>query len=326
MAGSYEHSKAFDVLKTIKEAIDTNYTSLQLLQTLDHFLWSALKPIATECPEFFKSYLCKVVARQSLKASAKFTSSERHLLPVLLFNVLAAKTEDKAFEASQALHLNRGPLLGLVSFFLGRLAYYKDLHQSMHRRLSPIEVRSICNRIEQSMGLRSGGALYPALMEIQFWDTKARWWKELIIQKYTRMAILQAQRTYTDYNKVVKLDDVVQIYLLVVSRAIDRCDSRHGVLTVFIQNWFKSAKGEVAKMAEGQQDSSYDSLIEEHGDAIHDILGVSMPDFSAETWEHIAYECKVADPEGLVRTAMHVPQHVSLAHRKLLLEFVDEST
>jgi hypothetical protein len=318
---NYEHSKAFDSLKVIREKITTNYTSLQYLQTLNHFLWKALTPIATECPEFFKSYLCKVVARQSLKASAKFTSNDRHKLPAQLFNCLMAE-DQKAVEIAQDMHINRGILFGFISFFLNRLDGYKKLHQ---QSVLTVRTRSICWRIEREMGLRPNGELYMAIMDAEYWAAKAWKWKEQIVEKYTRMAILQAQSTYKDYNHVVNLDDVVQIYLRVVSKAIDRCDSRHGVITTFMQNWFKSAKGEVAKLAESHQDSSYEGLIEEHGDAVHDVLGTSMPDLSTEMWQQVAFIGLRIDPEGLVRTKMGIPQYLTLKQRRFLEEFVCEN-
>lgn len=320
MAALYEHSKSFDQLKGIKEKIQTNYTSLQYLQTLNHFLWKALAPIAIECPDLFKNYLCKIVARQTLKASAKFTSNDRAKLPAQLFNALLA-TNDRLVEQATDMHINRGLLFGFISFFLNRLDLYKKLHQ---RAALGVRTRSICYGIERQLGVRPGGELYAALMDVEYWSAKARTWKGQIVEKYTRMAILQAQATYKDYNHVVKLDDVVQIYLLVVSKAIDRCDSRHGVITTFMQNWFKSAKGEVAKLAEGHQDSSYEGLIEEHGDSIHDLLGTSMPDQSVELWQHVSYVAKQVDPEGLIRTHMGIPQHVTLKHRRLLKEFIHE--
>jgi hypothetical protein len=321
MAASYEHSLSFEALKGVREQITTNYTSLQYLQTLNLFLWKALTPVARECPELFKGYLCKVVARQTLKASAKFTSNDRQKLPVQLFNALRA-SDEKIVEQAKEMHINRGLLFGFISFFLNRLEEYKKIHD---RAVLTAETRSLCHAYEQQVGLRRGGELYAAILDVDYWSSKARKWKEQIVEKYTRMALLQAQSTYKDYHYVVKLDDVVQIYLMVVSRAIDRCDSRQGVITSFMQSWFKSAKSEVAKLAEGHQDSSYEGLVEEHGDAIHDILGTSDPDLSFEMWQHVAYIGLQVDPDGFVRTSMHIPQYVSLKHRKLLEMFVHES-
>jgi hypothetical protein len=239
---------------------------------------------------------------------------------VQLFNALRSANV-KMIEQAKDMHINRGLLFGFIAFFLNRLGDYKRLHE---QAALGVITRSKCWIIERQIGLRDNGELYQAIKEVEYWNGYARKWKDQIMEKYTRMALLQAQATYKDYNHVVKLDDVVQIYLVVVSRAIDRCDSRHGVITTFMQSWFKSAKSEVAKLAEGHQDSSYEGLIEEHGDAVHDLLGTVAPDQSSELWQHIAYIGMQVDPVGLIRTSMQIPQYVSLKHQKLLREFVYE--
>src|ERR1700686_2345623 len=102
----YSHSRVFDVMKNTKEGIRENLTSLQYLQTLDYFLWEALKPIAAECPSFFYNYLVKVVARQSLKPSAKLTSGERNKMAVHLFNTLTSASPSKSFDQAKLLYIN----------------------------------------------------------------------------------------------------------------------------------------------------------------------------------------------------------------------------
>jgi hypothetical protein len=317
----YSHSRVFDSMKQVKEGISSNYTSLQYLQTLDYFLWEAVKPIALECPDLFYNYLAKITARQTLKTSSKFTSEDRTKLTIQLFNTLTAKDPIKAFEQARLLYINRGLMFGFISLFLNKLEYYAELQQGTH---TSVIRNTLIHRIEQSLGLRPNGMLYQAVLQTKYWDKKARWWKELIIEKYTRMTVLQAQRTYTDFNHFVPLDDVVQTYMMIVSRAIDRCDARQGVLTTFIQNWFKSARGKIAHMAANQQDSSYESLTEDHGDAIHEIIGVAMPDLTEELREHMAYIAYLVDPEGLVRTSLGIPQYVTRQQRAILESFVND--
>lgn len=313
---TYEHSKAFDVLKQTKEAVSGNYTSLQYLQTLDYFIWESLRPIAAECPNLFYNYFAKVVVRQTLKPSSKFTSNDRIKLPLQLFNALMEQDQTKAFALTREMYINRGILFGFVSFFLNTLKLYTELQSNT--RISEVMRRTLTKRIETSIGLREHGMLYPAMQQVDYWDKKARTWKGFIVEKYTRMTLNQAQKTYTDFNHSVRLDDVVQIYLVVVNRSIDRCDSRQGVLTTFIQNWFKSARGEVAALAEGQQDSSFDALIEEYGDSVHDFIGVTLPNLDRELYEQLAYTAYVTDPRGLVRTSLGIPQYVSRPDRELL--------
>lgn len=317
---SYGHSKVFEVMKNTKEGITDNLTSLQYLQTLDFFLWNALESIAIECPGLFANYMAKVTARQSLKSSAKLTSGDRHKMPIQLFNVLMAKSPARAFDMSKALFINRGILFGFISLFCNKLRYYSDLQRG-HFNFSSPERNTLIHSIEAYMGTRPSGNLYGALLQAQYWDTKARAFKALIVEKYTRMAVLQAQNTYKDFNHSVELDDVVQVYLVVMARAIDRCDARQGVLTTFIQNWFKSARGEVAKMAKGQTDSSYEEMVEAHGDAAHTVLGTTLPNVDREVQEHLSWVAKNVDPQGIVRTCLGIPEFFSRKQKDLLLEF-----
>jgi hypothetical protein len=316
---AYQHSKSFEQLKGINESITGNLTSLHYLQTLDMFLWRSIEPIHAECPAFFNNYIAKVVAQQSLKASTKFSSEEdRHAkLPILLFNMLSEPEPRKAHEHAKALHINRGILFGFVSLFLNRLTFYEKLHSPFFN-MDSVYRKSEMLRIEQEMGVRPGGSLYAALQQVRYWDEKARDFKGKIVQKYTRMAIMQAKNTYNDFNHYVKLDDVVQIYLLVVSKAVDRCDSRQGVLTTFIMNWFKSARSEVADLAKSQNDQSYEELTEEHGDSVSDIIGFSTPDTSSELEQHISYVAKQMDRQGYLRGPLHIPEFVTREQVRVL--------
>jgi hypothetical protein len=323
---TYRHSKVFEVLKATDEVISDNLTSLQYLQTLDLFLWRALEPIHAECPSLFHNYLAKIVATQTNKPSTKFTSmmaEERPKLPVLLFNAVTAVEPKKSHAFVRDMHINRGLLFGLISLFLNSLRPYEELHQPSN--MNPIIRRSKMNAIERSIGLRKSASLYAVIQQVRYWYEKARWFKELIMQKYIRLALNHARTTYKDYNHFVELDDVAQTYLVTVSRSIDRCDSRQGVLTTFITNWFKSARSEVAELAKGQSDQSYDALTEDNGDSVSDLIGFAMPDTSRETIEHVAYVAKKMDPHGYVRASLGIPEFLTDAQLRTLKTFVLES-
>ena len=317
---NYEHSQSFDKLKKTKEDINGNLTSAQYLQTLDFFIWSSLIPIATQCPDFFLNYMAKVVARQSLKASAKYSSDDRTKLPIQLFNTLTANTQESMVNSARRLFVNRGLLFGFITLFHRRLRYYSHLCSTVSE-MSDSRRRIQMYEIERSIGLKPGGNLYAALMESEHWDTKAREFKAMIVQKYTRMALNHAKNAYEDYNHEVPLDDITSIYMIVVNRAIDRCDSRLGVLTVFITNWFKSARSTVHMLAKEHRHVSYESLTEELGDAIHDTIGVTLPDLDYELQQHIAYIAHEIDPNGVIRTALGIQQYVP-RQQQLILEML----
>jgi hypothetical protein len=112
---------------------------------------------------------------------------------------------------------------------------------------------------------------------------------------------------------------------MIVSKAIDRCDARQGVLTTFIQSWFKSAKSEVANMAKGQTDQSYEALSEEHGDAVSDIIGFSLPDTTSELEQHISYVAKQMDRQGYMRAALHIPEFMTIDQKAILERYAVRS-
>lgn len=323
---AYTHSKSFDLFKTTEERIKGNYTTLQYLSTLDDFLWQALVPIHTECPALFNNYLAKVVAHQSLRPSTKFTSltaEERVKLPVHLFNMLTAPDIPQAHNFAKTMYLNRGLLFGFLALFHNMVRPYMKLHSAFYEMDTLVRAHKI-RQLEISVGLRNGGVLYAAIQQSAFWYEKARWFKHMIIEKYTRMTINNARMAYKDFNHFVPLDDCVQIFMQVLSRAIDRCNPRQGVLTTFIQNWFKSGRSEVARMAKGQADQSYESMSEDHGDAAQLALGITDPDRSVELQQTIAEAARDVDLAGSVRASLDIREILTYADRQSLLMFVED--
>jgi hypothetical protein len=319
---AYQHSLAFESLKATEETITENLTSLHYLQTLDLFLWRALEPIHAECPSLFHNYVAKIVARQLLKASTKFTSltaEERPTLPINLFNAVTSIDPKKSHEHIRHMYINRGLMFGFLSWFLNHVKEYERLH--LPSNLDPVVRRSLIYKFEHSLGIRHDTSLYTIIQQVRYWDDKARWFKGIIMEKYHRLALNHAQRTYKDYNHYIPLDDVVQIHLLVLSRAIDRCNPRLGVLTTFVNNWFKSARSEVDSLAKGQTDQSFESLSEDYGDAASDIFGYTEFDTSQETVEHISYLAKRIDKHGYVRAWLGIPEFMTLKQKEKLWRF-----
>jgi hypothetical protein len=168
---------------------------------------------------------------------------------------------------------------------------------------------------EQRTGVRSN-VLYSAVRQVDFWASKAHWFKSLIVQKYTRLALMNAKRAYTDVQYRVSLDDVVQTYLMFLSKAIDRCDCRQGVLTTFIQTWFHSSKAEIVRSAESNQHTSYEELM---GSAL--LHSSSDPDSSFESLQELSYKAKLVDPGGVVRYSLGIPEFFSSSQLKKLRLF-----
>lgn len=310
----YRHSNAFHELKHTKESIAGNLTSAQYLQTLDYLLWRALGPIIRECPTFFNNYITKIIAYQALKPNVKYSSDGKDVLPTMFLKFLMSQKEEDA----KAMYLNRGVYFGLLSEF------EKATHLIMHTskgscQAMPFETARI--KTIQEMGFKQQETAYTTILEVKHWYTLAVEFKHQIVQKYTRTTINQARGTYVDFNYRVQLDDVVQTYMIVLNKAIDRCDSRLGVLTTYVNTWLKSARS-LVKIESKNRAQSLDALLEENPSL--EILGSEDFEDNYEAIQHIAYTASQVDVVGAVRTALGIPQYVSLKHIKLLMEYIDE--
>lgn len=314
----YTHSETFASLKTHKETITDNLSSHQYLQTLDMLIWNALTPIVYECPTLIHGIFTKYCARQTRKPNTKMTSDLKEKLPITLFNALHETNAERALEQYKKLYFNRGLLFGVLTLFLSRGREYVKLNSAFLDSQDPV-LTSKLRSLEIELGARSSSGLYAAVQQADFWDKKARAWRGMIIEKYTRTALMAAKRTYVDYAHKMKLDDVVQIHLMMVGKAIDRCDARLGVLTTFVNPWLKGARSQVDEETKEQDLESLDDLQERT-----DMEIVTDFDTSGEDLEHLAYRSRSIDPVGLVRTLLGIPQWVNAADRQTLMAFALE--
>lgn len=303
---TYQHSEVFASLKKVED-YGSNLTSYQWLHVLDYFLEAAIDPIATCAPHFMDSYFAKAVAWQFSKPTMKYTRGPKADLPILLFKSLLANGAEKRVHQKE-MHLNRGILFGVIQIFQKIVNSYVRAHDPVVATPRMIaEARALAT----SLG---GTHLYPATRQVEFWYSRALQFKALIVGKFTRLALMQAQRTYKEVGFVEDLDDIIQVYLIYVNKAIERCDSRQGVLTTYIQTWFYSARFEILQQVKAKNAGVEvdESLPDEGSDS-------NFVD-TLEAEQELAINAKAADPEGYVRVMLAIPEAVSVAdYRKLKL-------
>lgn len=310
MARRYKHSEVFAEVKAIEEEIKINLTSLQYLQILDYYLWNSLRFLINISPTFFICYLSKVIAYQQIHSMSKLSSESRETITNNFFNYVT--TGD--VEWAKKLYLNRGLYFGILSYWLSKSHEYFQLKSPFNTvENAPERMHKIVNEL----AISNVSLYYANYKQTAYWFEKAQDFKSKIMQKYVRMTILQAQKAYVEYNHELDLDDVTQIYLQIMSKAIDRCDSRFGVLTTFIQSWLKSAKAIVQRTVQSKHHSiSYEGLIEEYGDSAD--VGITSFDNSFDTLEELAYVAQKVDTTGCLRIMYKIPQFMSVQNRKIL--------
>jgi hypothetical protein len=319
---TYEHSEIFAKMKDVKERIGTNLTSLEYLETLDMFLWRAIGSIRKAIPSLVDEFMVKAIAQQTFKSSTKFSSimkEEKGKLPVILFNALTERDVEN-LDGFRNLRLNRGMLFGLVQIFMDRTEAYRELVN-----VEPLSVEDWKSRafqlqaMERALGVVEGVSLYNVIEDVNIWYERARDWKSAIIEKYTRKALGQAKLAYEDYNYAMDLADVIQIHMVLLSRAINRCDSRLGVLTTFITSWFKSARSEMTRVINSSQEVSYEEMLEDMGDSAEAEGSEDKTLTTQEAVQHISMLAKEIDPTGVLRFQLGIPEFMPLDKRKILI-------
>jgi hypothetical protein len=237
---AYQHSQMFGTLKGITEQIDVNLTSFQYLSVLDRLVYNAIAPLI-EHTQFFDVYLGQVLSWQTRNPKRKATGVGRQQFSA---NVVLYYLQDdpaKKLKIVQKTKLDRGILFEALRRWLDLCIEYdqiKDLPATPDRIIHLTELHS-------KLAMRPNGSLHFAFSSCRYWNEQAQQFKSKILEKYVRKCLMTAQRDYKALQHRVPLNDIIQTYLMVASKAIDKCDTDKGVLTTHIENWLLSAKNVV---------------------------------------------------------------------------------
>lgn len=314
----YEHSATFASLKGLRETLEGNHTSAQYLETLDNLIDNALQPII-QSTSLFEGFLCQLLGWQEANRKRKVSFLDRHEFTNLACAWLLIPSRIERSFQSRRLRIERGALLEFLNCFNEAVAPYllacdANLTDSKGRLL-PTDAQ-IAYRREVEAAYNSPVTLRPYILQAAHWTKVALHFKGLIIEKYIRLSLVNAQRDYTTvFEMKVKLDDVIQNYNLAAIRAVDKCDARQGVLTTYIRNWFLTARADILDGI--PQDNATASLDETNDHSLE--KSTDPPDMETEqNIEHVRTIARLVDPEGygraflgIVESATFIEDHIT---------------
>lgn len=301
MASKYQHSRVFNDMKAVKERIDENLTSAQYLKTIDFFLNRALCSIVS-CSTYFDDYLVRLLGWQEAHPKRKVSFVSRQEFAAAVVNYLIQPTRALKLAKLDALRLERGVIIAACNGYVSSLNEYERV---CNGTLYPDDVnRAISYRAKVEEALRATEPLMPSILLVRYFTDVAISYKHAVLEKYTRMCLNQAQKDYVSFfNMSVSLDDIVQAYILVAGRALDKCDYRQGVLTTHIQTWLYTARGTLAyEVSPGKSIEDLPIDLEESCDTLHDQI---------ERESNILRVRKLArlvDPKGLGRLFLNIEE------------------
>lgn len=333
MASPYRHSNSFASLKGITETLTNNLTTSQYLQIYDEYLDNAIIPIVSHT-SFFDTFLSSLLGWQERNFRRKVSFLNRAEVPGLVISFLLQPTAEKRVEAYKKLQLDRGIRIEFVKLFEERLKpYIKACNcELMNPYTNEFDI-SYCMKVKNGLeeSFKARAPLLAVCLESLFWLDKALNFKQLILEKYIRLCLTNAQRDYVSFfDKEIDLDDIVQVYILVASRAIDKCDSRQGALTSHIQNWFMTGRVRVRQQNNQKIASQSIETINWEAQVNDDNQRVSSDQEQAvEDREHyhlIRMLAKIADPTGAARAFLNIEETLRESELRNFLTNSKENT
>lgn len=344
----YQSSRVFGDLKAIREQIPDNLSSSNYLKTLDALIHNGLI-VVFDTTKYAEMFASKMLAWQTIATRRKISAKDKSLLPQNIVKFLLASTPKEKIRMWNNIGFNRSINFELLRSFIECLSHEVDRKQFdscsiptetyekvFYAPTTAVTIAKI-HAYETMVSKRDDKYLMPAYHQIKHWYELANKFKEVILEKYTRLCITQAQRDYVSLSHSIPLDDLVQTYMLLALKAIDRSDSNKGVLTTQIQTWLRSAKSiavesylHVSKSKDqiivvipesqlfSQTDSEEDgeegaksnimelAAMYEHNDVCEDSIATKTS--QTETLNRVRWLAKRADPKGYARLLLGIEE------------------
>jgi hypothetical protein len=215
--------------------------------------------------------------------------------------------------------LHRNILFECITRWLDLMVEY----QACSNQVGTADVVSLLHDMHDVALMRTGYSLHSTYQTVTFWYKKAKLFKEQIMEKYTRMVISAAQRDYVELGMIEPLNDMVQSYMMTMSKGIDKCDADRGVLTSYIKSWLKSAKNNVEKRASHDTDQIYKNTGGQKIERVdlEDIEDTVSDDDYREREDNIRRVralAKIFDPKGYGRIVLGIQEQLSEDDRATL--------
>lgn len=323
MSTKYRHSESFAKLKGIQESITSNLTSYQYLSVLDHFLYRSVQPLVQNT-KFVDIFIAQILGWQTQNPKRKTSGAGRQSFGANATLFLLLEDPKQKLKVLRAMRLDRAIVFETVRRWLAIVHDYEELNQ----QIATPELLTRLQDLNEKASMRPSFGLHATYSQVKFFYEEASKFKTMILEKYTRLCLNTAQRDYVQMGHQVDLEDIIQVYLLTASKAIDKCDTERGVLTTHIQNWLMSAKNVVKA---NHMQNAVSALRHAQGKNVEQLFeSVSLddiPDLPVEesdandkedTITAVRQIARAFDPSGVGRILMGIQESLSKDDRQAI--------
>jgi hypothetical protein len=236
-------SSVIESLKTVREKLPDNYSTEQLLDTLDEFLMRAVRGMIRSS-RFLDPYLVQIAAWYSTNQRRKISGLEKgqFIATVMAYVLGSPKHKVRIY---RRMYLERSLTLELLNRWLKLAEEAARLEIEGLQRPSADKAGRL-KHLHRKLGLYDPHLLYPNWLAVKQYTQLAYQFREQIAEKYMRKVALEAvsfhKRQRERTGSRMSLSDIGQNFVLAVYRAIDKCDPRKGTLTAYVDRWLSDAR------------------------------------------------------------------------------------
>jgi hypothetical protein len=315
------HSKSFQAFKTITERLGNSLASHQYIQILDKLLFRAIKPIL-ESSNYLDSIVATLILGYTENVKRKISRVPKTRLLLILMLFLASDKPSDKLRLLKRARLERSILIMAIDNWLKALASYREL---VSLSLTEDTYYAVIHQLELGIQRRPETDLFSAIAHTEFWFEQALDFRTQILEKFMRLVTKEAN-VFRQYNPNVNLDDVVQIFGLAITKAVDKYDMNEGALASHIQQWLKNAKNRANLQQSGisyvipaeyrsklltdnSLPSNFSVSLEcEEVQAMESNHSVEEHIMRLSETERVRLIAKIADPKGIGRRALGIQE------------------
>lgn len=224
-----------DILRR-PQRLDENLSSRQQFLVLDGMILRALEPLAMHTPTYLES-VAEILAsalffRRKLEADARSAC----------FAAFFASNKAAAAEEIVEANVDRGYAFAYLSRMARLFPVLETAHVEVSRhRHGRVEVKYLADLSSCGSMLGSDPLIVPAMRTSKFWFDAAIDFRDMIVEKYYRLAVQNAFRAAGKQPASLDVKEVFSAGVVSACRAIERFDSRNGVLTTYLGRWLRGS-------------------------------------------------------------------------------------
>lgn len=230
-------------LLCLKERLTENLSSFQIAATLDDLILKALTPILET--GILEKCLVEVLPFTMSNKRRKFSAMDREDFIDKLFTLIVTTNNSNKIAIIKELRLERTIYFTTFKLFFNATEQLDANFQAYTS--SPLYSREESIAYENLLNMASSlnmsiNQMISRRQEALYWYNLAIQFKQMVTEKFVRLAYVEASKAITSTNLNISKSDLFRDLIMSISKAIDKYDSAEGPLTNYIKWWFMDAK------------------------------------------------------------------------------------